>query len=165
MIGKNLLLQSLLREIEIVRHLHGKIAPGNENFKPTEGQRTTLELLRYLSYCGLGGAIYATTGDAERVKPMREASLKLGLTDIPAALDRQAAALKDLFASLDERELMTREVTVPWGARDTAARWLLDLPLKWLTGYRMQLFLYLKQSGRPELATSNCWRGEDPKPR
>lgn len=165
MIDKNLLLESLLREIAVVKHLHSKLPAGAENFKPTDGQRTILELLRYLSYCGLAGTIYATTGDAERVKPYREAALKLALAEIPAALDGQAAALKDLFATLDAKELGGKQVTVPWGATDRAVRWLVDLPLKWLTGYRMQLFLYLKQAGRPDLVTSNCWRGEDPKPK
>ena len=41
---------------------------------------------------------------------------------------------------------------------------ILNGPAKWLAAYKMQLFLYAKASGAPELKTSNLWRGADPKP-
>ena len=41
---------------------------------------------------------------------------------------------------------------------------VLEGPLKWLTAYKMQLFLYAKATGATQLKTSNLWRGTDPKP-
>jgi hypothetical protein len=39
--------------------------------------------------------------------------------------------------------------------------WLVSLVLKHYAAYRMQLFLYLKGSGREELNTMNLWVGRD----
>ena len=38
-------------------------------------------------------------------------------------------------------------------------RGILDLPLRFLVGYRMQLFLYAKAAGAPKLGTAECWWG------
>ena len=46
----------------------------------------------------------------------------------------------------------------------TLKDWLLRTSLKFLTAYRMQLFLYLKQTTHPEMSTSNCWLGQDAPP-
>ena len=40
------------------------------------------------------------------------------------------------------------------------ARAIMSGPLKWLTGYKMQLFLYAKATGA-EIGTSNAWGGYD----
>ncbi|MCC6575314.1 MAG: hypothetical protein IT462_16180 [Planctomycetes bacterium] len=162
---KELILESIQREIAVVKHLHGKIPAGMEHYRPTFGQRSILELMRYLAYTGASGVAYAVNGNGDAVKPLRDAAQNLTLAEIPAALDRQATMVKELFAGINEADALKKEVTVPWGKTATTAQWLLDLPLKWLTGYKMQLFLYLKQAGRAELATANLWRGEEPKPK
>ena len=38
-------------------------------------------------------------------------------------------------------------------------RALLEMPLKWMTAYRMQLFLYAKAAGAVDLTTADNWRG------
>jgi hypothetical protein len=42
--------------------------------------------------------------------------------------------------------------------------WLVNVVLRQFAAYRMQLFLYLKASGHPELGTSDCWMGKDADP-
>ncbi|MDR3502489.1 MAG: hypothetical protein P4L79_07885 [Legionella sp.] len=49
------------------------------------------------------------------------------------------------------------------GLSQPRALWFLNLILKSLTAYKMQLFLYLKACGIDNIGTSNLWRGEDPK--
>ena len=39
---------SMDREIDIIKHLYTKINPEHLGYKPTEAQRTKLELLQYL---------------------------------------------------------------------------------------------------------------------
>ena len=36
--------------------------------------------------------------------------------------------------------------------------------VRFVVAYRMQLFLYLKQTTHPEMSTSNCWLGQDAPP-
>ncbi len=43
---------SFENEIRIIKHLFEKIPHGKSDYKPTEKQRTTLELLHYLSEMG-----------------------------------------------------------------------------------------------------------------
>ena len=38
------------------------------DYRPGEGQRTTLELLRYLCFCGIGGARAMADGDWDGYK-------------------------------------------------------------------------------------------------
>ncbi len=52
-------------------------------------------------------------------------------------------------------------VTLPTGDTATLGNALMMLPLKWMVGYRMQFFLYLKSAGNTEIWTPNCWMGVD----
>jgi hypothetical protein len=38
-------------------------------------------------------------------------------------------------------------------------RALLDVPVRWMGGYRMQLFLYARAAGNEEIWTPDCWAG------
>jgi hypothetical protein len=53
---------------------------------------------------------------------------------------------------------MQKEVEMPWKGKMPLGAAIINAPVKWLTTYRMQLFLYLKMNGRPELATGDAWR-------
>src|SRR5205814_980033 len=53
MMTKEEFLDSCAHETRVIRHLAGKILPGGLDWKPTPVQRTTLELLRYLTSCAI----------------------------------------------------------------------------------------------------------------
>ena len=163
MIDKQSVLDSMLKEIGVVKHLAGKVPAGAENYKPGDKQRTTLELLRYLTYCGVSGLKGALTGNWEAGKAYAEAAAKLSLKDIPGALDREASELKELFAKISPEDMSKKMITRPGNNPLPLGRFILDSGFKYLPSYKMQLFIYLKASGRPELASPNLWRGEDPK--
>lgn len=162
---KQALLDSMNLEIKVVKHLASKLKPTEADYRPSAGQRTTLELLRYISYCAVVGTKYALTGKWDDAKALHEAADKHTLAEIPAALDREAAALSDLLAPLTDAKLLETDSTLPSGDKVKLFRALMDMPVKWLTAYKMQLFLYLKQNGHAELSTPNLWRGTDPKPK
>ena len=71
---KQALLDSMNLELKVVKHLAAKLKPTEADYRPSAGQRTTLELLRYISYCAVVGTKYALTGkwdDAKRsTKPL-----------------------------------------------------------------------------------------------
>lgn len=161
MLDKNDLLDAMLREIETIRHLATKVPAGGHDFRFTEGQRSTLELLRYASFCGMGGALAMTHGNWDGYKEWSEKTSALEASEIPAALDAQAAGLKGLFAEISDEDFAKKRVKTPVGEEMPLGRALLETAGKWMVGYRMQLFLQAKAAGNADIGTSNCWVGMD----
>jgi hypothetical protein len=76
-------------------------------------------------------------------------------------MERQKREIVEFFEGFSDEELATREAVEPTGQRVPLERALLDVPLRWMVGYRMQLFLYAKAAGNAEIGTANCWAGMD----
>lgn len=161
MLSRHDVLDSLLREIQITRHLFGKVPAGAMGFRPSEGQRSTLELLRYQSFCGLGGTYAMIDGGWDRYQGLAAASNELGEGDILAALDAQAEGLEQVYGSMTDEAFASQEATSPRGEKMTLGKALLEHPVKWMTAYKLQLFLYCKLAGNDEIWTPNCWGGVD----
>ncbi|HVZ38590.1 MAG TPA: hypothetical protein VHI13_04890 [Candidatus Kapabacteria bacterium] len=162
MITKNDLLESMIHEANVCKHLHGKIPPDGFDFRPTPGQRSTLELLRYLSLVGIAATRSIIEGSWDVWGAYAEAARQMAPEDFPGAMDRQMEELRALFARFSDEEFATRRVQLPWRDDVTLEHAVFDTVYKWFVGYKMQLFLYLKLMGRAELGTLNCWRGSDP---
>lgn len=150
---------SLRDEAKILKHLASKIRPEDLDYRPSENQRTTLELLQYLGFCGIV-PLEGLLDGWENLGPIGERMGSLTLDGFPAQLDAQIAGMEERLAPMDEAEIRERKVGFPWGGEATLAAALVDLPLKFFTAYRMQLFLYLKACGHTELNTMDCWIGE-----
>jgi hypothetical protein len=158
MLTKDDILESLLHECDVVTHLATTIPTGGLAYKQSESQRTNLELLRYLSYCAIAGTRYFVDGDWVGYKEWEELHAGVTIEDFPAAMERQKEALRAAFAPLTDDDLQ-RETTHPMGHKLTLHRGLLECPLKWMVGYRMQLFCGLKAAGNDEIWTPDCWAG------
>ena len=161
MIGKDQILDFVLRECDTCLHLYGKIPEGGLDYRPTPEQRSTLELLRYLSFCALGGARTMVDGNWDGYKELAEAASSMEADEFPAAMERQKDGLRQLFAGLTQEDLETRTATLPVGDEVPLEIALVLLPQHWMVGYRMQLFLYAKQAGNKDIWTPNCWVGID----
>ncbi len=161
MISKADLLASMRRECDICVHLHGKIPPGGLEFRFTEGQRTTLELMRYLSFVGIGAAAGMVTGDWDTYTALSEESERMVAEDFPGAMEEQKEKLAALLETLTDEDLAKKEADLPWAPKQPLGRAILELALGSLIAYRMQLFLQAKAAGNASLATSNCWAGVD----
>ena len=161
MISKDDLLTSMLRECGICLHLHGKVPPDGFDFRFTPAQRSTLELLRYVSFVGLGATRGLVTGEWDAYQALEQAAEDLEAADFPAAVERQKADLSDVFARLTDADLADRTASLPWGDEAPLGRALLELAYASLVAYRMQLFLHAKVAGNASLATPNCWAGVD----
>jgi hypothetical protein len=83
--------------------------------------------------------------------------------DFVATLDEQIELLCERAARIPEKEFQTRTVVIQDFMTGKLGAILVNTILKFLTGYRMQAFLYLKAAGRSELNSDNCWLGRDPK--
>ncbi len=154
------LLRSMQHETQIRKHLHGKLSTEQLDYRPVDGMRSTLELLRYLSYCGIATAESLVTGDWEKYHARATAAEDLSSDDFPAAADRQMTELEALVESLSAEDY-DREIETPGGDKAPLGVALINHPSRYLATYRMQLFIYAKASGCSELSTWNVWGGRD----
>jgi hypothetical protein len=161
MITKADVLNSMRDEIKIIKHLGTKVKAEHLGYQPSANQRTLLQLLQYLSYCGLGSAVFIVTGTRDHAKQMTEDSLKVNLNNFSEAMDNQMVKIEDSLKGLDDKSLSEKEFTMPTGDKVKAGYALVNRSLKFLVAYRMQLFLYLKDAGVTGLGSSNCWSGVD----
>lgn len=158
MLTKNDLRNSLLHECDVCKHLFTKLPEGGLDYRQCETQRSNLELLRYISFCGIGGMCAVVDGNWDGYREWAETAAELSADEFPAAMDRQKEAIREKFAALSDEDL-EREVKLPMGDKKRLACALLEIPLKWMVGYRMQLFLGVKAAGNEEIWTPDCWAG------
>ena len=165
MITKTHLLESLLHECTVAQHLFTKLPPDSFDYRPSATQRSTLELLQYLGMIGIAGATCMAEQDWKRFAPFGERAKAMPAEGFPAAMDRQKAELTALFDALSDERLATQQAPLPAGGTQPLAVALMNGPLKWLTAYKLQLFLYAKAAGAANIGTANAWRGTDPAPK
>lgn len=159
---KQHLLNSIEKEMNICRRLYTKLPPGQMNFSPGEGVRTILELLQYLSIAGTlmprywlkegdtdFGAFYGAEVAASKTMPHEQ---------FLTVMDEQIATIKDFFNQISEDDLSNKEITYPWsGVKAPLGEAIITTSIKWLTAYKLQLFLFIKLCGDKQLATPDAW--------
>ena len=145
------------KESRICVNLAGKVPAGGLDYRPSAGQRTTLELMRYLSYGPYNGVHRTLAGDWNTGRATAEVTAGMPASDFPARMRWQADAVERELRAASPGELLEKDMAFPWGETVKRAEALLT-PMRWLIGYRMQLFLYLKAAGNPQLGTAECWR-------
>jgi hypothetical protein len=165
MITKDQLAAAMIRECDICLHLFSKLPAGAADYRPSEKQRSTLELLRYLSISGVAGMDCMAHADWKRFGSFSGRAKDMPFESFPAAMAAQKAEIEAFFAGVSEQTLETQEAPMPGGASVPLGVAILNGPFKWLTAYKMQLFLYAKAAGATELGTSNAWRGADMPPK
>lgn len=155
------LIGSLQNEVRILLHLCTKVDRDRLDYRPTAGQRSTLELLRYLSFMGttMTDAIRNGAFDTDAWTAAEKAA---SARDFDQAVDA-IAAMSDVFAhqlgAMDDADF--RETLEMFGRSGTKGSFLVNSVLSGYAAYRTQLFLYLKACGREELNTMNLWAGMD----
>jgi hypothetical protein len=158
---KSELIGSLKHEVRILVHLAGKIESQMIDYRPTPQQRSTLELLKYMSIMGPGLVRAAKAGGfdpAAWTAAQQEADAR-NFDETVAAIARQGDEYAALLGDWSEADL--RSEIEMFGNRMSRGAFLVQLVLGGHAAYRTQLFLYLKACGREELSTSNLWRGAD----
>jgi hypothetical protein len=151
----------MLRECDLCIHLHSKLPPGSSEFRFTPGQRSTAELLRYISFIGLAAVRSIAANSWAPYQALQNEASTLAPSDFPAAMERQKAGLRAAFATLTEHDLATKTFEQPWGETMPLGKAINALGYACLVAYRMQLFLHAKASGNDKIGTSNCWGGAD----
>jgi hypothetical protein len=155
------LIASLQHEVRILLHLTSKIDRTMLEYRPTPKQRSTMELLRYLTLMGPMMVKFAKAGafDPAVWTVEEKAAAARDFDQTVAAL----AAHGDAYASLigDMSDADFRGEIEMFGNKTTRGAFIVNLVLCGCAAYRTQLFMYLKACGREELSTMNLWAGVD----
>ena len=145
------------KESSISIQLYHKMPQGALDYRPALGQRSTAELLRYLSYGPYNVVRRILAGDWKVGRPANEATKDMPASDFPRNMRWQGDEVARLVRAVNSMALEQDDFTFPWGETMKKGEALVNQPLRWLTGYRMQLFLYLKAAGAKELGTKDLW--------
>ena len=158
---KSELITSLQNEVRILLHLASKIDREKLDYRPTPKQRSTLELLKYLTIMGpaLLQAAKAGTFDVAAWTAAEQAAAVRDFDQTVAALGRHSDDYAALLADVSDADLRA-EIDL-FGGKATRGVFIVNQVLCGCAAYRTQLFLYLKACGREELSTMNLWAGVD----
>ena len=159
---KSELIASLQHEVHVLLHLSGKIDRAKLDYRPTPKQRSTMELLRYLSVMGplLTAAAKSGSFDMAAWTAASEAAEARDFEQTLAAIGTQHDQYASLLSGMSDEDFRV-EIEM-FGRKVTRGVFLVNTVLCGYAAYRTQLFVYLKACGREELNTGNLWRGVDP---
>jgi hypothetical protein len=160
--SKSELIASLQNEVRILLHLAGKIDHAKLDYRPTPKQRSTIELLKYLSMMGPTLIQYALTEtpDPDLWTTAAQAADSRDFDQTLAAIAAHTDVYEMLLADVSDADFRA-EVTGLDGAKTSRGSLIINMALSGCAAYRMQLFLYLKACGREGLGTMNLWTGVD----
>lgn len=155
------LIGSLKHEVHILLHLAGKVDRAQLDYRPTPKQRSTLELLRYLSMMGpaLIKAAQAGTFDPAVWTVDERAANARDFDQAVAAIAAQRETYASMLDAMSDEDF--RGEIEMFGFKSSRGAWIVNNVLAGCAAYRTQLFLYLKACGREELSTMNLWGGMD----
>jgi len=155
------LIGSLQHEVNILLHLASKIDRDKLDYRPTPKQRSTIELLRYLSIMGPNLVVAAKAGamDFTAWTAASQAADARDLDQTVAAIAAHADTYAAELGSMSDDDFRT-EIEM-FGRKTSRGAFIVNLVLCGCAAYRTQLFTYLKACGREELSTMNLWAGMD----
>lgn len=158
---KQHLLNNIEKEINICCRLYTKIPPGKMGFRPKEGLRSILELLQYLSIVGSAMPAYWLKKDDTDFNTffgaMETVSKTIPHEQFLTKMDGQMQIIRNLFNQISEDDLMNKEVDYPWGGKAPIGEAIITSSIKFLTGYKLQLFLFIKLCDDQKLVTPEAW--------
>jgi hypothetical protein len=158
---KSELIHSLQNEVRILVHLCGKVKPEMVDYRPTQKQRSTLELLRYLTLMGpvLVESIKAGSFLVDKWNEGEAAAAAMDFDAAVKSLESQSAIYGEKLGAWSDEDF--RGEIELFGSKASRGSWVVNLVLCAHAAYRTQLFCYLKSCGREELNTMNLWAGVD----
>lgn len=161
MITKQQFVENILTEIQIIKHLFEKIPASSLEYKPTEKQRTMVELLGYLATGPRAATQVIKKADRTLFGALAGEYGEITADNFLEKIDEAGADIKTAIESMTGAEL-NEEIDL-WGSGEVSPRsqFLLQMVLESFVAYKMQLFLYIKSAGNTEIYTSNLWAGRD----
>jgi hypothetical protein len=132
------------------------------DYRPTPKQRSSLELLRYMTIMG-PQLVQAAKSGAFDVSSWTEANKAAEARDwnqTVAVIKKQGDEYAKLLSDMSDADFRA-EMTGFDGNKVSKGAFITNLVVGGHAAYRTQLFCYLKSCGRDELGTYNLWQGVD----
>ena len=162
---KDEFISAVNEEVRLLLHLISKVEPQMLEFQPTPQTRTLLQVLQYLTlFPGLHlrstlAPVFSMEGWMKAYQVEEPLAKGRNLDQIKEAIAAQPAMAAELLRDYPDAEL--RADFNMFGESASRGVWLVRMILSHYAAYRMQVFVYLKSCGRPELNTMNLWAGTD----
>lgn len=154
------LFNTIEKEIELIKTLSVKVTDEILSYAPMEGMRTTLELMQYLTWCGSSTITFFLLNDPSKAKEnymgFLEEAKSVTYENFKERMDVELTLIRNCFEKISDEDLITKEVILPWKEPMMLGQAIIETTIKWLTGYKMQLYIYMKQNGI-KLDTGDCW--------
>jgi hypothetical protein len=145
--------------IVLLKQLAVLIEEKDLSYRPHEKVRSTYELMQYLS--GVGSFMMRRFVKNDITPELREKVTAfrntLTIQNFQVRLDEQWKEIQDYMGEISEHDLLNKEIELPWKEKMVLGTAIINAPIKWLAAYRMELFMYLKLNGRPDLGTKDAW--------
>jgi uncharacterized damage-inducible protein DinB len=168
---KEVLLEEARTTYDITEKLFRRVADNELSWKPPTGSNwmTVGQLLRHCAEFGCGKAIQGfvsgewdlseSPGIPDAGMHVPSASALPFVESVGQALallaDDRSLSLRCL-AGVEERDLLSRRLTAPWGGSELSLFQHLLMVIEHLAQHKGQLFYYLKLMGR-KLETADLW--------
>ena len=155
------LLNSIIDEMKICRRLYTKIPKDKMDFRPKADMRSIHELLQYICIVGAALPDYwlneSETDFFAAFNVKAAASKEIPHEQFLSVMNDQIELTKKLFDQISEDDLLNKEVIYPWGGKAPFGEALIASSVKFLTGYKLQLFLYVRMCSEQKLGTPDAW--------
>lgn len=156
MYTKENFIKSLENEVRIIKHLSTKVTPEMAEYKPSPAQRSTLELMQYISAVGSGIMKSILDGDTKSWAVYDEFRKSVNVENFSEKMDEELADMKENFAKFSDSDFAKE---ADFYGKAPVAEHMINI-LRNFAAYRMQLFLYIKACG-VSVNTMNLWGGMD----
>lgn len=156
MYTKENFIKGIENEVRIIKHLGTKVTPSMLEYRPSSAQRSTLELMQYISAVGSGIMKAVLDGDTKSWAEYDEFRKSVNLENFADKMDAELSDMKTNFAKFTEDDYRKE---VDFYGKQSVAEHMVGI-LRNFSAYRMQLFLYIKANGA-SINTFNLWGGMD----
>jgi hypothetical protein len=158
---KQHLLNAIIDEMKICKRLYTKIPQDKMDFRPKADMRSIEELLQYISITGTALPEYwlneSESDFFASFEIKKAASQKISHQQFLSVMNNQIELIQKLFRQINEEDLLNKEVIYPWGGKAHFGEAIIASSVKFLTGYKLQLFLYIRMCSEEKLGTVDAW--------
>jgi hypothetical protein len=158
---KQHLLNAIVKEMKICKRLYTKIPTDKMDFKSKEELRSIHELLQYLCIIGTAPLDYwvnkSETPFNAFFAEVTAASKQIHHEQFLSIMDGQIEITNKLFDQINEDDLFNKEVIYPWGEKAPFGEAIISTCIKFLSAYKLQLFLHIKLCSDQKLGTADAW--------
>ena len=158
---KDHLRNAIIDEMKICRRLYRKIPQDKMDFRPKSDMRSIHELLQYLCIVGTALPNYWLNEQGSDFfagfNKKAATSKSMPHEQFLSVMNDQIELTHKLFDQIDEEDLLTKEVIYPWGGKVQFGEGIISTSIKFLSGYKLQLFLLIRMCTDLKIGTADAW--------